>query len=198
MPLSKIQAESMNLADTYAFTGTVSGAGEANDYKLITTTEATNASTIVFDNTVVTSDYDDYYISMGSVLVSNNGTDVHLRLSSDNGSSTFSTVKTGKVYRNLYGGSSFGHEQGSYGYTFLSGALSDGTTGWCCSIWLYDVNSSRYKFVQFLNTGKHTGGEGYSWFGGSEFQDTGAINYMRIQPGGGTISGKFSLYGIKR
>ena len=27
MPLSKIQAESMNLADTYAFTGTVSGAG---------------------------------------------------------------------------------------------------------------------------------------------------------------------------
>jgi hypothetical protein len=27
MPLSKIQAESMNLADTYAFTGNVSGAG---------------------------------------------------------------------------------------------------------------------------------------------------------------------------
>lgn len=28
MALSKIQAESMNLADTYAFTGTVTGAGE--------------------------------------------------------------------------------------------------------------------------------------------------------------------------
>ncbi len=28
MPLSKIQAESMNLADTYAFTGTVTGAGK--------------------------------------------------------------------------------------------------------------------------------------------------------------------------
>ena len=27
MPLSKIQSESMNLADNYAFTGTVSGAG---------------------------------------------------------------------------------------------------------------------------------------------------------------------------
>ena len=27
MPITKIQAESMNLADTYAFTGTVSGAG---------------------------------------------------------------------------------------------------------------------------------------------------------------------------
>ena len=30
MALSKIQAESMNLADTYAFTGTVSGAGGTN------------------------------------------------------------------------------------------------------------------------------------------------------------------------
>jgi hypothetical protein len=38
MALSKIQAESMNLADTYAFTGTVSGAGETNDVKLISTT----------------------------------------------------------------------------------------------------------------------------------------------------------------
>jgi len=31
MALSKIQAESMNLADTFAFTGTVSGAGEVNE-----------------------------------------------------------------------------------------------------------------------------------------------------------------------
>ena len=30
MAISKIQSESMNLADTYAFTGTVTGAGEAN------------------------------------------------------------------------------------------------------------------------------------------------------------------------
>ena len=30
MAITKIQSESMNLADTYAFTGTVTGAGEAN------------------------------------------------------------------------------------------------------------------------------------------------------------------------
>ena len=30
MALSKIQAESMNLADTYTFTGSVSGAGGVN------------------------------------------------------------------------------------------------------------------------------------------------------------------------
>jgi hypothetical protein len=30
MAITKIQSESLNLADTYAFTGTVTGAGEAN------------------------------------------------------------------------------------------------------------------------------------------------------------------------
>ena len=31
MALSKIQAESMNLADTYAFSGTVTGAGDRSE-----------------------------------------------------------------------------------------------------------------------------------------------------------------------
>ena len=30
MAISKIQSESLNLADTFAFTGTVTGAGESN------------------------------------------------------------------------------------------------------------------------------------------------------------------------
>ena len=44
MALSKIQAESMNLADTYAFTGTVSG---ASDYVKITETVLSNDATYV-------------------------------------------------------------------------------------------------------------------------------------------------------
>ena len=44
MAISKIQAESMNLADTYAFTGTVSGAGETNDMKLVETTTVTSSN----------------------------------------------------------------------------------------------------------------------------------------------------------
>ena len=45
MPLSKIQAESMNLADTYAFTGTVSGASQMVK---ISTTTASNAANVSF------------------------------------------------------------------------------------------------------------------------------------------------------
>lgn len=39
MPLSKIQSESINLADTFAFTGTVSGAGDLRKFSSSTTTQ---------------------------------------------------------------------------------------------------------------------------------------------------------------
>ena len=39
MALSKIQAESMNLADTFAFTGTVSGAGDLEKVSSSTATQ---------------------------------------------------------------------------------------------------------------------------------------------------------------
>ncbi len=62
MPLSKIQADSMNLADTYAFTGTVSGAGGL--IKLASTTIASGSEAtegFVFAN-VFTSAYTNYKI----------------------------------------------------------------------------------------------------------------------------------------
>ena len=59
MALSKIQAESMNLADTYAFTGSVSG---ASDYVKITETVlSSNASSVSFTSSgspnIFSSDY---------------------------------------------------------------------------------------------------------------------------------------------
>ena len=45
MALSKIQAESMNLADTYAFTGTVSGVGKVLQMQTLTETADTGTIT---------------------------------------------------------------------------------------------------------------------------------------------------------
>lgn len=44
MAITKIQSESMNLADTYAFTGTVTGAGESNDHSFFAHTPASYQS----------------------------------------------------------------------------------------------------------------------------------------------------------
>ena len=60
MALSKIQAESMNLADTYAFTGTVSGGG----MDLLLSVNNTSGSPAYYDisSTYINSTYDNYYL----------------------------------------------------------------------------------------------------------------------------------------
>lgn len=56
MALSKIQSESINLADNFAFTGTVSGAGAMEH--ISTTDITTPAQFVVFDN--LSTDYDTF------------------------------------------------------------------------------------------------------------------------------------------
>jgi len=58
MPLSKIQAQSMNLADTFAFTGTVSGVGGI----VPLTTVTAGSSTTDLDWTGASSTYDNYLV----------------------------------------------------------------------------------------------------------------------------------------
>lgn len=59
MALSKIQAESMNLADTFAFTGTVSGGGMDLLYAV---TSSSSVSSHDISSTYINSTYDNYYL----------------------------------------------------------------------------------------------------------------------------------------
>ena len=62
MALSKIQAESMNLADTYAFTGTVTGTPQ-DMVKLSTVDASSGTSAVIFNSSVVdSSKYKHFYI----------------------------------------------------------------------------------------------------------------------------------------
>ena len=54
MALSKIQAESMNLADTYAFTGTVSGAGKME----LISSDTTGASNVAYSDITLSQNTD--------------------------------------------------------------------------------------------------------------------------------------------
>ena len=75
MALSKIQAESMNLADTFAFTGTVTGASSG----LVKLLDATISSAVAYydiDSTYINSTYDSYEIQY--ILRSSSDND-HLR-----------------------------------------------------------------------------------------------------------------------
>jgi hypothetical protein len=90
MALSKIQAESMNLADTYAFSGTVSG--DNNDIvKLSSSTSSSNVTNVTFDT--ITSTYSSYLLQ-GSIVATdgqNSSVDIYLR----NGGSDVGSGNTG-------------------------------------------------------------------------------------------------------
>ena len=54
MAISKIQSESLNLADTFAFTGTVTGAGESNTPLVYAYSAGTNTTVADATNTKIT------------------------------------------------------------------------------------------------------------------------------------------------
>jgi len=81
MSISKIQAESMNLADTYAFTGTVSGAGGGKVAQVVyqnfttafTTTSATYADTGLTLAITPTASNSKLYIQASMNSIAHNG-----------------------------------------------------------------------------------------------------------------------------
>ena len=62
MALSKIQAESMNLADTYAFSGTVSGTPSGSMNLLLNSTISSAVAQFDISSTYMNSTYDDYQV----------------------------------------------------------------------------------------------------------------------------------------
>ena len=203
MALSKIQAESMNLADTYAFTGTVSGAGETNDMKLLSSVDAgSGTSAIIFDSSVVdSSTYKHFYIVGHRLFSSSNNDNLRFYQSHNNGSTFNNDNKRGQVYMNLYSGSSFGHEQAttsSSGYAHLGGSISDSSAGGSMNIWVNGAGYSTWKYINYIFTSRHGGGEAYSWHGSFEQQNSNAYNYFKFQMATGNIYGYYSLYGVKQ
>ena len=70
MAIDKIQAEGINLADTFAFTGTVSGAG--GFVKLLASTSSSGVANFDIDSTYINSTYDNYKIIAGYTQATDN------------------------------------------------------------------------------------------------------------------------------
>ena len=89
MALTKVQAEGINLADTFAFTGTVSGTPETR--VLIKTITASNAASVEFidgsSGVVFDTTYKRYEFTIDTAIPATNQTYMDMKLTSDGGSS---------------------------------------------------------------------------------------------------------------
>lgn len=205
MALSKIQAESMNLADTFAFSGTVSGTGTREILRTVTISSATSSVDFVHGSNSVVLDttYPRYEIHINAMTPSNNGQHIRVYLSSDGGSSYYGdSAYNNFTHRQYTNGSTtatsdnYFNDFASYNYLGLSSTANKG--GGHGTIEISGIGNAKRTVIN----GQYWGyGDGYYFatrsFGAYE-SDSVTINAVRIAPTSGNIaSGIFKLFGVR-
>lgn len=204
MALSKIQAESMNLADTYAFSGTVSGTSQL---VLLQTITASSDDEIDFTS-LFSSTYDNYKITAHNVHVSNDNTHIGLRYFIGG------SIKSDSHYRGtrirLHSGSSAAAadkvvgavEQSDTEFAMFGGESTGNAIGENVNFHITIYNplaTDNFKFIQSSQVGIDLSGDAQQiHYGGYYKSGQAALTGVRIFTNTGNFaSGTFKLFGIK-
>ena len=194
MALSKIQSESVNLADNFAFSGTVSGAGEPAGLKLLNTVTLNNNNEVRYTNSLITSTYDWYRIFFNFTPVSNAKLYMRFFRGSDN------TLITGNdyAYENRVGGDTNGG-----GFVSVSGDTVINTDGYGCqgNITVGNVNIANMSGASYVaayrnTTPAHGTNNGQ---GGWDAAAPNTISGIQLYLSSGNFQdGTFYLYGVTK
>ena len=197
MALSKIQAESMNLADTYAFSGTVSGTSLDH---ILTTDVSDGDASVIFNSTYITTAYRSYEVRITGYEPVTDATQLRCYPSIDNGSNFVATIQSGRLYRQVDNGSQNGMEAHSNNSYFQVGGNigNDDNQTASAIVQLTGITSAVHrKWIFSKMVGKHNA-NAYMWNAGVNIPTNSAINYLKFQSSSGNITaGRFSLYGVK-
>tara|TARA_R100001086_G_scaffold38343_1_gene17030 strand:+ start:49 stop:675 length:627 start_codon:yes stop_codon:yes gene_type:complete len=207
MAIDKIQAESINLADTFAFTGTVTGT-PSDMVKIATTTVSSNVSSVDFET--LSTDYNNFIVHIGGVEPSSNDYTLSCRFklggSYRDGSGDYSNSRQ-RIYQT--GGSTW--TDSANGFTGTGGVCSLGInssgngyneTGTNAQVLFYNVHSTT-KGKSFLanswggtnNQNSHSQLCGVTYTGTSRLT---ALQGIRFYFSAGSVAkGTFTLFGVK-
>ena len=198
MALSKIQAESMNLADTYAFTGTVSGSG----YDLLNTVTANNDANVTFNSTYITSNYKKYIVSVIDLVPSTDAQHLKFLASTDDFSSDLGSYQRSISHENNQSTGNLDEVNASANMDPLqitgSGSCGSATgEGACFDFHLFNPSGSLYKNIAILGTFMDNATSMRMIIGSANITSTSAVNAIRFFMASGNIaSGTFKLYGV--
>ena len=201
MALSKIQAESMNLADTYAFTGTVSGTPDNSQFVKLSSIQISNSVTAVDNSQIFTSDYKKYLITFNNVGISTNNGHFRFKFYNDTGATSDNKMNCWQ-----YGGLSNNTtaqqaNHSSYPYLGLNmyNGTSQGVNGF---MWIQDpLNVNIQTGFQFQTSFTHSSGYTLTWFGGGNTNDSGRTHngFYWYTESGGNFQGecRITTFGVK-
>lgn len=210
MPLTKTQAEGINLADTFAFTGTVTGAGDPATLKLLKTINVSSptatvefihgSNSVVFDGT-----YEQYIFEVIRALPATDTVQVFMEITTDGGSNyktgynQYTTVSTRSYYNAVDSGANDSPSATDNIYGSSQQVSSDGDRGgFYCSLKITKPTTSQMHSF-FGNANIHTD-DNYSMVlnsHGTYDASVGTFNGFRFRFSSGNVaSGLFRLFGV--
>jgi len=188
----------LDLTANYAFTGTITGAGQ---FKLLSTQTASNDSTINFDNSLITSTYDHYMFTFNNIRFTTDGADIYINTSVDNGSNF---PASHSYYSNLfYDGTYRIYQQTSQSsvriFSSVDGTNSNNNGLNSGVLHLFNGNGSNTHKGGFCTMvqSNQSGNVSASFDTKFSLNNTGTINYVRFSTNNGNYSdGEIKLYGV--
>ena len=167
------------------------------DMVLLSTVSApSGTAAVVFNSSVMTSTYKDFYLIIKRNFVETDEATVGLYFSHDNGSSFAGTVRKSQIFQQLNGTGTGKENANTTGFVQLGSAHSDGTSGGSGNIFLNGLGYTGYKYINYLYTHR-AASDPYAYQGSAELQNTAVINYIKLEASTGDIKGYYSLYGVK-
>ena len=197
-------------ADTDEFLVSDAGTLKRIDYSLIkgggmdllsTTTISGTPSSIAFDNTLITSTYDNYTI-IGSSLEPTADLNLGFGISTDNGSSGTAQEYNNSRYLQL-SANTIGFNSTTVSVNSVNGPLigelNDGKLG-CFILQIFNTQATvRGTYLRYESIYENASGVPYSLQGATIFSNTSAINHVQVATSTSTFqSGFVSLYGMRK
>ena len=196
MALSKIQAESMNLADTYAFSGTVSG---ASDFVHISTSSGTSLNELEFTN--FSTDYGMHILFFKDLYLSSDS-DIRARFRTSAGRIDSSNYNSASQMRSAGGSSTTGNVSAVNSFQIVNAIDNNGggeNIRSAFSMYIPQTSSGNnpsyygHGYQQSTNGNKNTVN-----FAGLHTGITGTVTGIYLYPSSGNFAQiSVSLYGVK-
>jgi hypothetical protein len=205
MAIDKIQAEGINLADTFAFTGTVTGTPSGMTLLASQTATGSGASSLAFDE-AISATYPYYRIYIDSLTPTGNSTNFYCRFIQAAGVITSSDYVhvTNAATRNIStdaSGNTYNAGEGTFGRLNGASALSNNdqyATNMIIDI-LNPLNTTSYKSIQWQSTTISDSTVNYFTNNGSVWlKNTSALTGIQFYFSSGDVAvpTKMRMYGV--
>jgi hypothetical protein len=196
MALSKIQAESMNLADTYAFSGTVSG---VSDFVHISTSSGTSLNELEFTN--FSTDYGMHILFFKDLYLSSDS-DIRARFRTSAGRIDSSSYNSSGQMRSSSGSTTTGNVTGTNSFQIINAIDNNGGgENIRSSFSMYIPQTSSGNNPSYYGHGyqqAHNGNRNTINFAGIHAGITDTVTGIYLYPSSGNFAQiSVSLYGVK-